>query len=66
MPRRTPGTDNRVLRVCGLLNRHRVRYLREGLPFDVTLRAAQPPRYVKVIVYDYAADLLGSAIVKLK
>jgi len=42
------------------------RYLREGIPFDVTMRAAQPPKYVKVIVYDYAADLLGSAIVKLK
>jgi hypothetical protein len=42
------------------------RYLREGIPFDVTMRAAQPPKYVKVIVYDYAADLLGSSIVKLK
>ena len=30
MPRRTPGTDNRVLRVCGLLNRHRVRYVIAG------------------------------------
>lgn len=30
MPRRVPGTDNRVLRVCGLLNRHRVRYLLAG------------------------------------
>lgn len=30
MPRRTPGTDNRVLRVCRLLNRHRVRYLLAG------------------------------------
>ncbi len=30
MPRRTPGTDNRVLRVCRLLNRHRVRYLIAG------------------------------------
>jgi hypothetical protein len=28
--RRTPGTDNRVLRVCRLLNRHRVRYLLAG------------------------------------
>jgi hypothetical protein len=27
MPRRVPGTDNRVLRVCRLLNRRRVRYL---------------------------------------
>ena len=42
------------------------RYLRDGIPFDVTMRAAQPPKYVKVIVYDYAADLLGSSIVKLK
>ncbi len=30
MPRRTPGTDNRVLRVCRLLNRHRARYLLAG------------------------------------
>ena len=42
------------------------RYMRDGIPFDVTMRAAQPPKYVKVIVYDYAADLLGSSIVKLK
>jgi VWFA-related protein len=42
------------------------RYLRDGIPFDLTMRAAVPPRYVKVIVYDYAADLLGSSIVKLK
>jgi VWFA-related protein len=42
------------------------RYMREGIPFDVTMRAAQPPKYLKVIVYDYAADLLGSSIVKLK
>jgi hypothetical protein len=27
---RTPGSDNRVLRVCRLLNRHRVRYLLAG------------------------------------
>jgi len=42
------------------------RYLRDGIPFEVTMRAARPPKYVKVIVYDYAADLLGSSIVKLK
>jgi hypothetical protein len=42
------------------------RYMREGIPFEVTMRAALPPKFVKVIVYDYAADLLGSAIVKLK
>ena len=42
------------------------RYLRDGIPFEVTMRAAQAPKYVKVIVYDYAADLLGSSIVKLR
>jgi VWFA-related protein len=42
------------------------RYMREGIPFDVSMRAAKTPKYVKVIVYDYAADLLGSSIVKLK
>lgn len=30
MPRRTLGTDNRVLRVCSLLNAARVRYLVAG------------------------------------
>ena len=30
MPKRTLGTDNRVLRVCRLLNRHRARYLLAG------------------------------------
>lgn len=30
MPRQIPGTDNRVLHVCRLLNRHRVRYLLAG------------------------------------
>lgn len=42
------------------------RYLREGIPFEVTMRAPVPPRYVKVIVYDYAADLVGSAVATLK
>jgi VWFA-related protein len=42
------------------------RYLREGIPFEVTMRAVLPPKFVKVIVYDYAADLLGSSIAKLK
>ena len=30
VPKRTPGTDNRVLLVCRLLNEHRVRYLIAG------------------------------------
>lgn len=30
MPSETPGTANRVVRVCRLLNRHRARYLVAG------------------------------------
>ena len=30
MPKRTPGTDNRVVRLCELLNRHGVEYLLIG------------------------------------
>lgn len=30
MPSATPGSANRVVRVCGLLNRHRARYLVAG------------------------------------
>jgi hypothetical protein len=30
VPKRTLGTDNRVLRVCRLLNKHRARYLLAG------------------------------------
>ncbi len=30
MPNTTPGTDNRVLQVCRLFNRHRVRYILAG------------------------------------
>ena len=30
MPKPTPGTDNRVLQVCRLLNAHRVRYILAG------------------------------------
>ena len=30
VPRQTPGTDNRVVRVCRLLNRHRARYVIAG------------------------------------
>jgi hypothetical protein len=39
---------------------------REGVPFEVTTHAPVLPRYVMVIFYDYAADLLGSAIVRVK
>ena len=42
------------------------RYMREGIPFTITLSAVTKPTYVKVIVYDYTADLVGSTNVKLK
>jgi VWFA-related protein len=42
------------------------RYMREGIPFTVNMPVAAQPKYVKVIVYDYAADLVGSTNVKLK
>ncbi len=35
--------------------------LKEGIPYQVQVRVPSGTRYVKVIVYDYAADLLGSA-----
>jgi VWFA-related protein len=39
--------------------------MRDGATFTATLSLAGEPSYVKVIVYDYASDLLGSAVVKL-
>jgi VWFA-related protein len=40
--------------------------LRDGGEFNARLSLSGEPRYVKVIVYDYASDLLGTAIEKLK
>lgn len=40
--------------------------LREGASFSARIPLSADPEFVKVIVYDYASDLLGSAIVKLK
>ena len=37
-----------------------------GIPFNVRIAYTGEPAYVKVIVYDYASDLLGSSVVKLK
>jgi VWFA-related protein len=37
-----------------------------GVPFSARLAFTGQPVYVKAIVYDYASDLLGSSIVKLK
>ena len=38
----------------------------QGASFDVRVPLKARPRYVKVIVYDYAADLLGSATASIK
>jgi VWFA-related protein len=42
------------------------KFLREGLSFTQPLTVRGEPRHVKVVLYDYAADLVGSAIVEMK
>jgi VWFA-related protein len=42
------------------------RLLAEGIPHRVTIPVLRQASYVKVVVYDYAADLLGSVIVKVR
>jgi hypothetical protein len=41
------------------------RYLASGIPYTVRVPVTAEPRVVKVVVYDYNADLLGSAVVNL-
>jgi VWFA-related protein len=41
-------------------------YLKNGVEFSVRVPVSAEPRYVKVIAYDYAADVLGSAMIKLQ
>jgi len=40
--------------------------LKNGLPVNARLPVRSKPRYVKVIVYDYTADVLGSALLQVK
>ena len=40
--------------------------MREGASFSARIPLSADPEFVKVVVYDYASDLLGSAVVKLK
>ena len=40
--------------------------MKTGLPFNARIAIRSQPRYVKVIVYDYGADVLGSAVLKVK
>jgi len=41
-------------------------YLQKGVPFSISIPVSARPRFVKVVVYDYAADLLGSALITLR
>jgi VWFA-related protein len=41
-------------------------FLRDGAVFSGTVVFSGKPDYVKVVVYDYASDLLGSTTVKVK
>ncbi len=36
------------------------------IPFNVRISYTGEPAYVKVIVYDYSSDLLGSSVIKVK
>ncbi len=42
------------------------RFLQSGVTYTARVRLTGEPVYVKVIVYDYGADVLGSAVVKIK
>ena len=42
------------------------RLLKEGFPHSTRVALKGRVRYVKVIVYDYASDRLGSAVVEVK
>jgi VWFA-related protein len=37
---------------------------RDGIPYSTTIPLTGRPTYVKVVVYDYEADLVGTAVVK--
>ena len=42
------------------------RLAREPLVYTARMRIAVPPRHVKAVVYDYAADRLGTAVAKVR
>jgi len=41
-------------------------FMKQGASFNVRIPLTGDPKYVKVIVYDYAADLLGTAVTRLR
>jgi VWFA-related protein len=42
------------------------KYVSEGIPFTARIPVRGTLQYVKAVVYDYSADLVGSVIVKVK
>jgi hypothetical protein len=42
------------------------RLKRERLEFEVTVPVSEIPRFVKAVVYDYGADLVGSSTAVLR
>lgn len=40
--------------------------MRDGVSFSARIPLSADPEFVKVVVYDYASDLLGSSMLKLK
>ena len=42
------------------------RAITEGMPYTTTIPVTGLPTHVKAVVYDYEADLVGTALIKLK
>jgi VWFA-related protein len=42
------------------------KFMREGVGYTIRVPLNGEPKYLKVILYDYAADLVGSSMVQLK
>jgi len=42
------------------------RFTREGIPYTGAVPLSGDARFVKVVIYDFAADLVGSVLVRLK
>lgn len=42
------------------------KFLREGVSYTVRIPLKGDPKYVKAILYDYAADLVGSSMLQMK
>ncbi len=56
MPNKTPGTANRVLAVCRLLNRHRARYLLAGGVAANLHGSVRATRDVDILIPRHAAN----------